>query len=725
MNNEIDYAAFELGQATPRLREDLRFSQRQSKHGPFYVIEDETNSKFYRVGLSEYTFLSLLDGDTTVQSAVAATAAELGIEAFTEAEAAAVCKWLVDSQLAEKKRNDETRWKAAQLQKKLADRMQWINPVMLKLPLGNPDRVVTTLTAITGWMVNFYVGILVLGIVLLAVMFGLANSDSLYARNSTVLSPDNWLWLGFAWIVLRVVHESAHSVVCKHYGGRVREWGLLLIMFIPLPYVDVTTAWRFPQRSARILTSAAGMIAELFLAAIATLVWCQTESAIVRQHALNVMLAGSFTTLLFNANPLMRFDGYHILTDLLDAPNLWTHGRQYVRSLGRRYFLGLSTSSPPWRTGEASLIKVYGIAAALWKVLITVSLMLTAMSLLDGIGLILALVSCVLWIGIPTYQLARFVVCGTPTEQPNRSQFVIVMLGLFACALTLGLAVPAPSVISAPIVVQYDPLTIIRNNTAGFIVDMPIQVGQELKQGDVVCRLENVDLIAKCKRVRLQLLESQQRLRAFQAAGDPSAIQIEIETTEDLQRQVQEVDLLIEELVIVAPTDGVVVSEDLYERIGTYVSPGSELVVLGGTGPMKAIGLVSQDLSDSLRNLHSDHADVRVWGASGGTIKGRVKKVHPRAQTSLPHFSFAAAVGGGLAVIQQQPTQDSREAGNWSLAKPHVSIDIELDASSSRRLLSGQTGNASVRADQGALGKYLVKHVYRFLRDRIKRSHGL
>ena len=398
--------------------------------------------------------------------------------------------------------------------------------------------------------------------------------------------------------------------------------------------------------------------------------------------------------------------------------------QQHIQ-LTRRYFLGLSSGNPPWRPREARLIKTYGMAAAVWKVFITTSLMLTAVSLLDGIGLVLGLMAAVLWIGIPVYQLAHFVVWGTPTEQPDRRRFAVVISSLLACALTLGMAMPAPSVISAPIVVQNDPLTVIRNKSAGFIVEMPIQSGQPVKQGDVLCRLENVDLLSKSTSVRLQLQESEQRLRTFQSAGEPAAIQMEIETTEDLQRQVDELDLLIQELTVVAPVDGTIFSEDMHERIGTYASTGSEIAVIGGAGPMKVIGLVSQDTSDSLRNLRSDLADVRIWGASGGTFQGRVKRVHPRAQTSLPHFSFAAPVGGPLSVIAGQPANDTREQEDWKLVRPRVSIDVELDASTTRRLLSGQTGRLSVRAEKGALGGFLLKGIFRFLRDRITRNHGL
>ncbi len=243
---------------------------------------------------------------------------------------------------------------------------------------------------------------------------------------------------------LRVVHEAAHALTCKRFGGRVRQWGILFLMFIPMPFVDVTTAWRFPRRRARILTSAAGMMAELFLAAIAAFVWYHSDPGLLRQNAVNVMLAASVTTLLFNANPLMRFDGYHILADVLDAPNLYTHGRQYIRSIGRRVFFGLRSGHPPWRPSQAMLVRSYAIAATVWKALIFVSLTLAALSLFDGIGLILAVTAGILWIGVPIFRIIRFLISGTETEQPSRRQFALACGGFATVIISVGLIVPAP-----------------------------------------------------------------------------------------------------------------------------------------------------------------------------------------------------------------------------------------------------------------------------------------
>ena len=722
MNTDIDYAAFELGLARPRLRGDLAFSYRQSKHGQYYLIEDELNSKFYRVGIAEYTFLSLLDGHTTVQSAVAATAAKLGVEAFTEAEAANICKWLIDCDLAAKKRHDAVQWRESQQQRRFAEQLQWVNPIMLKVPLGNPDRLMATLTQLTGWLVNVYVGAIVVILLAISTALVLAHSSELFTHR-TIFTRNNWIWLAVSWLTLRVLHESAHAVVCKRFGGRVREWGVLLLMFIPLPYVDVTSAWRFPSRPKRILTSAAGMIVELSIAGLATIAWCYSDSPLVKQHALNIMLAGSITTLLFNANPLMRFDGYHILADFLEMPNLWTHGRQFIRSVGRRLFFGLPSSTPPWRASQATLVRTYGIAAALWKVGITASLTLAALALLDGIGLVLALIALALWIGLPTYRILRFLAVGTQTEQPSRKQFALALTTCLASVLAAGHWLPAPTVVTAPIVIEHDPLHVVRCKTAGFFVELTATTGDAVRKGDVLCRMENAELAAQHREVSLQLAESKQRLRTYQSTGEAAAYQIELAATRNLQTKLQELDRMIDDLIITAPCDGTVIDSASTDRLGTYLETGCEIAKVGSPNIMKAVGLMPQDDWDFLET--GMKASVRIWGTRNGTTAGLVKQVRPRAQTSLPHFSFAAPLGGDRAVVETSTGKRGEDPGtDWELTKPHMAIEIQLN-DPPYRLLAGQTGVASIRTASGQLGPYVVQHLRQFLRDKIVRNHGI
>ena len=255
----------EIANVAPVLRGDLHFSLQQHGEDTCYLIEDEKNSRFYRVGIPEYTFISLLDGTTTVREAMSHTAALLGNDAFTENDAATICKWLIDTQLANTEASGvsgrlvESQQKAAK-----AKRAQWMNPVIVRIPLLRPDNLVEWCTKRFGWWISWPAFAVWLGVVCLAIHQLVLNWSEMSSAGSHVFAAGNWLWLAICYCLLKVFHELSHGMACKKFGGHVREAGVVLIALAPIPYVDVTSAWRFPSKWKRIFVSAAGMYTEVF-----------------------------------------------------------------------------------------------------------------------------------------------------------------------------------------------------------------------------------------------------------------------------------------------------------------------------------------------------------------------------------------------------------------------------------------------------------------------------
>ncbi len=386
----------ELSNIAPALRSDLKFSLQHHGGSTCYLIEDEKNTKFFRVGIPEYTFISLLDGTTTIREAIAYTAARLGKDALSEHDAAAICKWLIDTQLAytgaslEHERLLETAQQAGR-----ARMMQALNPLLIKLPLARPDRLLSQLSRLLGWWFGRAGLAAWWGLMAVTLYQLITHWPRVVADDSIIFVHGNWLRLLLTWCVLKIIHEVSHGIACKRFGGHVRESGLLWIVFAPVPYVDVTSAWRFPCKWQRIFVSAAGMYTELAAAAVATLVWLHTEPGVCHQQAYNILLTASLVTLVFNANPLMRFDGYYILSDLLEIPNLYALGQQYTRHLGRHWFLGLSSRLPQWSARRGLTIKVYGVLAFFWRILVCAGLLVAASTVLAGAGIVLAIVAAI------------------------------------------------------------------------------------------------------------------------------------------------------------------------------------------------------------------------------------------------------------------------------------------------------------------------------------------
>ena len=722
---------FELGEATLTLRTNLRFSAQRGRHSKSYLIEDQSSGEFYRVGEGEYTFLSLLDGKTTLASALATTCSLVGASAFSEQDAASLCKWLVDSGLAVTRAST-----AAQRLSKRRDRvtrsklMSLLNPISVRIPLFNPDRVVAATAKYLGWMFTPYAAVVWIFTCLLAIVSLAAGAGTGHAGNVEIFSRNNWFWLGLTWMALKVVHEYAHALTCRHFGGRVRHCGVLLLLLIPMPFVDVTSSWRFGNKYHRILVAAAGMLAEIFIAAIAALVWLRVDAGLTSQIAANIMFAASINTLLFNANPLMKFDGYHMLSDWLELPNLQKYGNQHVKGVCRRTFLGLNASPLPWAGTRGAIVKTYGFAALIWKLLICASLGFGAANLLPGIGFLIALAAITLWAVVPISQFVMYLIRGTEFEQPDRKRFGIVAASLVASLLLIGIFIPSPSVITAPIVVQYEPLAIIRSETSGFIETIHVQPDQHVRAGDRLITMKNPELQTKLIETQSRLEESRLAASAQQKQRNIGGWQIEQQNIIALQKQLTETQTDVDKLTILAPADGQVLLANAESKLGTFVTPGQELLSVGKPNHKEAIALIDQNDARHLTGAVNESVQLRIWGDSG-PASGTVREVTPRVRTDVPHFAFAGLYGGPLTVANRSQYQDAddqplaSDTSQLVLLEPRIAMHIALDADTSERFRSGQTGQVYLRLRTGPIGPYFLQQTKTWLKSQIQTTHGI
>ena len=268
----------ELGRTKLTLRPDLIFSPGSFGGDNCYTVEDPVNSSFYRVGIAEYRFISLLDGDSTVGHVLALLARTYPDTALTEGEAAVVCRWLVESELAFTSESSRpARLKETADAATRARTWQNWNPTTVRLPLLQPDRFFDAVIRWISWLYSPSALAVWLIVAVVAAYHVASRWDRFVASSQGIFASDNWLWLGLAWIALKVLHELSHGAVCKRYGGTVREAGIMLIMLAPVAYVDVTSSWSFRSKWQRLHTAAAGMIVELIIASLAALVWSFTE----------------------------------------------------------------------------------------------------------------------------------------------------------------------------------------------------------------------------------------------------------------------------------------------------------------------------------------------------------------------------------------------------------------------------------------------------------------
>ena len=723
----LNDSTLEFSQARLKLKESLRFEMRQAGKTITWICEDEVSGRFFQVGVPQYTFLTMLDGQRTVSTALMKTATLLREHAIDETEAANICKWAIESGLVETETgNSAARRSEQQQQQQKQQLVSWLNPMMVRIPLFDPDQLIEKATKLAGFLVSPIGLIIWLVVVIAGFLQLLMHWEEFFVNRVSSFSASDIVWIVLTSLVLKVIHELAHGVVCKKFGGRVKSCGILMLLMIPMPYVDVTSSWRFANKWKRILTAAAGMLSEMFIAAIACMVWVSSNPGPLQYHAGNVIITATLLTLLFNINPLMRFDGYYMLADWLEIPNLATHGRQWLKGAFKRLYFGNKPAEVKESGFRGVVVKVYGALAMLWFFSIAIGLSLGASSLIEGFGLIVAVIGLLMWVGIPIYKLANYVTKGTETEKPNRRWFASAMAITVACLLGFLVLCPAPSIVSAPIVVDYDPLSIIRAKAPGFANRIHVIDGQHVKKGDLLVSLDNPELRLELKSLLIDIRISRIRSQSLLSRERLGEILLEQDSLESMLKQQRELEDQIANLSVVAPESGTVLAADLAIENGKYFSPGDEILSIANRDEIHAIALARQEDIEWVAQNPDVDIELRIWGRSeNATIAGQIKHINPRARDDLPHEAFAATAGGPLAVVPRQQVEESNEEGDMKLTEPRVPLEIELSDSDRRDLLAGQSGQLVIRSRDQNMGTYIAQNFVRFVKKNNLRTHGL
>ena len=291
------------------LRPELRLDLRNEHQGLFVVIEDPVRNKFFSVGSREYEFLSSLDGQKTVGEVVENWSSH---EAMDNEIAVKICQWATQSNLVHgSDMNNSTRLEQQSDALERQKMMGLFNPISMKFNLFNPDKALAAVTPYTSWLFSKAMVFVWLAVFAYAMSTLYSNWGRFGEASVGILSGYKWIWMLVIWAVLKIVHEMAHGIACKRYGGTVSDAGVLLLLFTPMAFVNVTSSWRFSNRWHRIVVAAAGMYIELFISFIAIIIWARSSGGVMADVCYNIFIMSSVTTILFNANPLMRFDGYY------------------------------------------------------------------------------------------------------------------------------------------------------------------------------------------------------------------------------------------------------------------------------------------------------------------------------------------------------------------------------------------------------------------------------
>ena len=705
------------------LRTDVKCSLHHANGAPYYQLEDPLNGKFYRLGLSEWYLVRELDGKRVLRDCVQRSQPHVGLQdsEVTERDAVALVRWLVQVQLVTLgNRVTHPIYESASATRQAPKPL--FNPLFLKIPLFNPDRMLERCLPYLCWSISPIAFVIWLAVCLYACFEMLGQWDRFVSSATTILAPHNWLWLFVVWCVLKAVHELYHGLICKKYGGEVPRCGIIMILFSPIAFVDVTSSWRFRSKWHRIYTAAGGMYIELFVASVAAIVWARTDHPLLAQTCQNIVLMASLSTLLCNANFLMRFDGYYILTDLLGIQNLYTKGQQYLRYLNRRYLLALPVQSPLQRQARPGLMRCYAFAALIWRWCFYVGILVAASVMFRGAGLALAVLGAFTWWGLPALRYLRYVLFGNEDESPSIVRFGTVM-AVSLLIVILIFQLPWPGGITAVGVVQYDPLTVYRVKSSGFVEEVHVQSGDLVHPGQVLATLRNLETELELAEIDLEIEESKVKSRILHQDYDVVAFQVETKKRESLQRQRKELQQQVDDLAVVATVRGRVIGRNLQSLVGQFLKSGAVLMSIGDESRKQIHLSIAQKDVGFFEEQIDKRPFVRIKGRSQPLREAILVRVDPRASRSLASPALAAPHGGPLAVAVDGNPKESG-SGELETLQPRFSGVVLLPPERAQCLNAGELAHARMLAEGDTIGQHLLGVFRRWLTRQTQLSTG-
>ncbi|QDS96307.1 Peptidase family M50 [Roseimaritima multifibrata] len=698
-----------------RMRADLQAQQTESPAGGRVTIKDPISLKYHTLRNDEWFVLQLLREGTNLESIRSAYQKKFAPDRVTLRQIQSLIfrfhrsELLLSNTLGQAmplgKRSTQSRWQK-----------RWgvlQSALFIRFPGIDPEPFLRWTVPVVRFALHplFLVGYAVLvaaAVVLFVTQAGTYWQDMPSAEQ--LFQPRQLLGFAVVLGLTKIAHELGHAVVCKYYGRECHEIGPMLLVMTPALYCDTSDAWMLTNRWQRAAVGAAGMGVEVLLAAIATFVWWYSEPGFVHAAAMKVMLVCSVSTLLFNANPLLRYDGYYILSDLCDSPNLAQQSRRYLNQQVARWMLGVRNPAPLQVSRRAAVgMIVYQVAATLYRWGLTLVILWFVSQFLkpyglQSIGWVLAVFSVAVMVYRPLKEWTRMLRVPGATRKFRR--WNLLGTGVVGIALVGGLLIPLPRYIVGEVeIVPHHPVPVYVTAAGRRLSDaMPgFWAGGPIEKGETVLQLEDQALelqwLKAMRRVESQRLLLE-RLQQTQASDEEAASQIPFTQSayDDLLERADKLAAKRKALTITSPASGrfvpakwlpkqgdsqrlerwygqvtadanvgayletgtplgVIAKPDRYDALLTVQPADLEFVQIGQPVVVQLNGFASQALAGQVVEIaQQDNLSDTVQGSKGTGSDGTQQLAYPvRIQldaTALPLTYYES--GQGRVLVESQ-----------------------------------------------------------------------
>lgn len=647
---------YRVADLRPELRAHARIHRQRFRGQPWYILGDSASGKLHRFSPAAYRVIQLMDGQRTIDEIWTQVAAEAGAGAPTQDEVIRLLAQLHGGDLLQSDVPPDVEELAERGSKQKRQKLlqSFINPMSIRIPLWDPDTFLNrTWPVLSRRFGRLWMLLWPLAVLPALVLAGVHWHELTANLSDQVLSAHNLLLLWFVYPLIKALHELGHAYAVKSGDGEVHEMGIMLLVLAPIPYVDATAAGAFRSKYQRALVGAAGILVELFLAALAMLAWVLVEPGLVRSIAFNVLFVAGVSTLLFNGNPLLRYDGYYVLADVIEIPNLASRANQYWQWLAKRYLFGLKTvEPPPASVGERRWFLFYGAASFVYRTFVMIMITLFIAGEFFFIGVVLAIWAAITMFVVPLGKGLSYVL-SSPELQRSRVRARAVTFGLAAFLLVFVAAVPMPLRTHAQGVIWVPENAEVRAGADGFVERTFVEPDTPVTAGDLLISTADPVLSAEVEqsRARVRQYEVHYVSLMFEDRTQAAAI------LEDLNRErvtLARAEEKLDALVVTAGVSGVLKlarARDLPDR---FVNKGDLLgYILSGPARLVRV-VVSQDDIALVRERYAG-VEVKVGDRVERTYSARRIREVPGGHDQLPSKALSLEGGGTHATDPHDP----------------------------------------------------------------------
>lgn len=669
---------YRIADLHPRLCAHVNVRMQRTRGQAWYVLFNQMTGRFHRINAQAFEVVGRLDGRASVDDIWRRLLSRDGDEAPTQDDVIRIIGQLTESGLVQAEVSPDVRQMLnTQESRRGREQRAKLNPLSFRLELFNPAPLLEWLYPKCNWLLSPWV----IGGVLL--LLALALGQALFQfREIKAYAEWHFLtprFLAISWLLyplMKALHELGHAVALRRFGSEVPMVGVNFFLFVPMPYVDASAASRLGKAWQRALISGAGILVELTLAAIGFLLWVAVEDGWMREIAFVLMTLGGMSTLLFNGNPLMKLDGYFVLSDALNVPNLAQRSARVMeRTLTHGWARLLRWPLPGVRTPNAQMEPVERWALRLyapssWLYRWSVSALMVGWAADKAAWLGLGLMAWMAWtlMGRPIWHFWQ-----QCTRQPGfaavegRARWVF---GVVLFVMVTGVAgVPVPDQVVVHGVVWLPEQAQVRAASDGEVRKVLVAHGARVRAGQPLIVLEDPALQHKRDVVMAQLEGARAELNAALSRDLLRArnAQESVNRDESLLAQIER-DLAHQ--VLRAQVDGVFVmarQEDLVDR---PVIRGQLLAQVLPDGPSVVRAVVSQSEVDSVRHRLTG-ASVMLREAPGRVLPAQRGSETPAAVDHLPDAALGAKANGPIATAPG-------DADGLKPAEPMFVLDVRL-----------------------------------------------